>query len=443
MKAIRKAAAITAAVMAAGAMSLSSFAASEESAYKVYAKAEAASVGDTVSVSINLDANGEQGVGSASFKLLFDPGELELQTDSVKAGSALDSWMGDINLTQADKGSVGFAYTTISKGVSGDATELLSLSFKVLKVNGALTLEEVDIAADDDDGTGLNDQLTVSGGVVKCSHKNTETNTEITDCEKGGKSVTICKDCGETVKTEDIAPAEHKVDKWTETKKATCTEEGEQEGVCTVCGKTVTQKLPKLEHQFGEWKVTKPATCTEKGVEERVCELCGVEKETREIDMIEHTIEWTVEKEASCTEAGVKKGVCSACGGEFTEEIPALGHDWGEWETVKEPTVDSEGLESRKCSRCGETEERSVAKLPETPETSDPVTTPPETPAETTAESSGTADPSATTAPTTTPGGSSSGNGSGSGNLPTGAAIAFVPLAAALAAVVIISKKRK
>ena len=142
MKTIKKAAAITAAaVMAASVITVSSFAAAEEKAYKVYVTSEAASIGDTVSVSVAIDATGEQGVGSVSFKLHFDTEELELQTDSVKAGSALDYWMGDINLAQAEQGSVGFAYTTISKGVSGEATELLSLSFKVLKVNGTLTLD--------------------------------------------------------------------------------------------------------------------------------------------------------------------------------------------------------------------------------------------------------------------------------------------------------------
>lgn len=443
MKTLKKIAAIfTAAAMTVGAMTVSSLATGEEkeSAYKLYVKVDEAAVGDVIPVSVNLDSNGELGVGGISFKLHFDPEELEVQIDSVKAGDSLAAWIGETNLKQVAEGVIGFAYTTINKGVSGEAINLLNFSVKVLKANSRLELKDANIDADDDDGNSLADQLTVvSETTVKCSHKNTETKTEITDCEKGGKTVTTCKDCGETVKTEDLAPAKHKVDKWTETKKATCTEEGEKEGVCTVCGKTVTERLAKSDHQFGEWKVTKPATCTEKGLEERVCKLCGTEKDTREIKMTEHVIDWKTEKESSCTEAGEKKGVCSICGSEFSEELPALGHDWGEWETVTEPTEDGEGLEQRTCGRCGEKEERPIAKL-ESSASPEPVITSSES-------SSATADPSATTVPsaTTNPSATAApdGNESGDKNLPTGAAIAIVPLAAALAAVIIISKKRK
>lgn len=432
MKKFKTAAALGAAIITTGLLSTAIFA---EDINRVYIKAAEGSIDDTVSVSIVIDSDTYQ-LSALSFTVNYDAESLELQGEPI-VDSIFENGFGTTN--SDEKGKVIATFAGFDEGAYFHNREVMKLSFKVLKVNGKITVDVDELNEFSEDAADVSSSFAIENGVVKCSHKNTETKTEITDCEKGGKTVTTCKDCGETVKTEDLAPAKHKVDRWTETKKATCTEEGEKEGVCTVCGKTVTEKLEKSDHQFGEWKVTKPATCTEKGLEERVCELCGVEKETREIKMTEHVIDWKTEKEASCTEAGEKKGVCSICGSEFSEELPALGHDWGEWETVTEPTEDGEGLEQRTCGRCGEKEERPIAKL-ESSASPEPVITSSES-------SSGTSDPSTTTVPsattapaaTTAPGSSASGDK----NLPTGAAIAIVPLAAALATVVIVSKKRR
>lgn len=486
MKAFKKmAAVIAAATMAVSAMAVSSFA--EGEAYKLYVKAEDASVGDTVSVSVTLDSNEEMPVGGISFKVYYDTDALELQwreeqeevddgvfetvtKPDVTIGSAISKWTtGDDEYGCAvneEKGFIGLAYTTTGKStIKKTDVEIVTISFKVLKVNSTVRLEDVNLAGEDDSDVTPKTDIT-DEAVVKCSHKNTDTKTEIADCEKGGKAVTTCKDCGETVKTEDIAPTEHKVDKWTETKKATCTEKGEEEGVCTVCGKTVTRETEMVDHTFGEWKettaptctqkgeetrectvcgitetravealghnfgewsVVKEATCTEKGTEERVCSRCD-EKETRETDMIDHTVEWKVTKEATCTEAGEKTGTCTVCGNEVTEEIPALGHDWGEWKTVKEATETEKGSEERECSVCGEKETREIPAKGEneTPNTSagDNVTTAPET---------------------SVAGDTNNSDGSDKNSPDTGVAgvTAVAGIAAIAAAAVVIAKKRK
>lgn len=458
MKTMKKAAALIAAVaLGAGVMAISAFA---EDTYKLYVNSDKASVGDTVTVSVIADTS--EGIGGISFSVNYNPEELELQSDTLRVGDAISNWItgdeGGFNL--AENGKIGLAYVTMGKGFSESNTEIMSASFKVLKPNSVISLSDVVLNADDTDSTDITDNGQVVGTTVECSHKNTETKTEIEDCEKGGKTITACKDCGETVKTEDIAPTEHKVDKWTVTKEATCTENGEEEGVCTVCGKTVTRETEMIDHSFGEWKVTTPATCTAKGVETSTCSVCGEartreinalghdfgewtvvkeatctekgteertcsrcdEKETRENDMIDHTVEWKVTKEATCTEEGEKTGTCTACGSTATEEIPALGHDWGEWKVVEEATTEKEGSEERECGRCGEKETRVIDKLA-------PVETD-----ETTASS----DPAVTTSPD-----GSSNNGSGSGNPATGVALAIIPLVAAGAAVIVFCKKRK
>ena len=70
-----------------------------------------------------------------------------------------------------------------------------------------------------------------------------------------------------------------------------------------------------VEHKYGEWTVTKKATCTENGEEHRVCADCGNE-ETREIKALGHkyATEWTVDKEATTLEEGSKSHHCLNAG---------------------------------------------------------------------------------------------------------------------------------
>ncbi len=433
-----------AAILAAGVLSAGIYA---EDTNKVYLVSDAGSVNDTVSVSVVIDSDTYQLSGIA-YTMNYDPEALELQGEPV-LNDIFENGFKLINTE--NKGSVDVAYAGFDVGASFHDTEVMKLSFKVLKVNSEITINLGELNNYTVDAEDVSGSFTVQNVTVKCSHKNTETKTELEDCEKGGKTITACKDCSETVKTEDIAPAEHKVDKWTVTKGATCTENGEEEGVCGICGKTVTRETEMVEHSFGEWAVTIPATCTEKGVETSTCAVCGKartreidalghdfgewtvvkeaactekgteervcsrcdEKETRETDMIDHNIEWKVTKEATCTEAGEKTGTCSACGKTEKEEIPALGHDWSEWKTVDEATTEKEGSEERECSRCGEKETRVTDKLEPAPDNENK------------------------------PADEKPNNGSSSGNPATGVVLAVIPLVAASAAAVIFCKKRK
>ena len=102
---------------------------------------------------------------------------------------------------------------------------------------------------------------------AKCSHKNPDFKTEISDCEKGGKILVICKECGKTIDTKNIAPVDHSFGEWKVTTTATCTEKGVETSTCSVCGKPQTRDIDALGHDYGEWTVEKPATCTEKGTE--------------------------------------------------------------------------------------------------------------------------------------------------------------------------------
>ena len=81
---------------------------------------------------------------------------------------------------------------------------------------------------------------------------------------------------------------------WTVTTEPTCTEEGEEERACSVCGRTETQKVAVDPdgHKWGDWTTTKEPDCTEDGEEVRVCELCG-EEETNVLAATGHAYVFT------------------------------------------------------------------------------------------------------------------------------------------------------
>ena len=90
----------------------------------------------------------------------------------------------------------------------------------------------------------------------------------------------ICLVCG----TEEGNPIDHTVAEWTVTKEATCSENGEQSGVCMVCGRMVNELIEKLPHEPSEWEVLKSPTATEKGERTRWCLVCGETLETEEFE---------------------------------------------------------------------------------------------------------------------------------------------------------------
>ena len=150
---------------------------------------------------------------------------------------------------------------------------------------------------------------------------------------------------------------EHAWSDWTQTKAPTCTEKGEEERVCSVCGEKETRPVEKLSHAWGEWTQTKAPTCNAEGEETRTCSVCG-ETETRKVAKVDHKWgEWKTVKAATCTEDGLKERVCSVCGEKQTEVIPSSeGHAWGEWTVTKEATCTENGEQTRTCSKCGEVE---------------------------------------------------------------------------------------
>lgn len=142
----------------------------------------------------------------------------------------------------------------------------------------------------------------------------------------------------------------------------TCTEAGTEEyWTCSECGKlfsdaegsseiSAPKAIPALGHDY-VWTQTKTPTCTEPGEETGVCSHDASHTATREIAALGHDWgEGEVTKEPTCTEPGVKTFTCTRDAAHTkTEPVDPLGHDWGDWETTAEPTETEDGSETRTC----------------------------------------------------------------------------------------------
>ncbi len=184
-----------------------------------------ASVGDTITVSVNLSAN--SGLAGVNFTVFFNTSDFQLVSNSVSTNSL---FMGDKNI---GNGSIKYA------GVSADAINsggtLLSFKLKVLKTGGKISLSIND--AIDENDRFVN--VSTSGATVNCSHAQM---------------------------------------KWTVTKTATCTANGEKKGTCA-CGYTKTESVAKKQHSYGGWVVETNPTETKTGLKTSTCSVCGDKRE--------------------------------------------------------------------------------------------------------------------------------------------------------------------
>ncbi|MBO4423786.1 MAG: hypothetical protein J5879_10115, partial [Clostridia bacterium] len=164
--------------------------------------------------------------------------------------------------------------------------------------------------------------------------------------------------------TVTVPPHEHVYGKEHVIKAPTCTEDGEAEKICTVCGESYKYTLPKTghtqggyeydedghyhvcatcgerldsaEHEYGEENITKAPTCTEEGEAERVCTVCGYVHKyaVGKADHVPGGYEYDEDGHYH---------VCAMCG----ERIDSAGHEYGEEDITKAPTCTEEGEAER------------------------------------------------------------------------------------------------
>ena len=97
----------------------------------------------------------------------------------------------------------------------------------------------------------------------------------------------ICAVCGQMQGT----PLGHSVNEWTVVTEATCTQEGLEEGECSVCKAVCQQAIPMIDHNPGEWEVTVEPTEDSKGVKSVCCTDCGKELEKEEFELSAEELE--------------------------------------------------------------------------------------------------------------------------------------------------------
>jgi len=179
-----------------------------------------------------------------------------------------------------------------------------------------------------------------------------------------------CDNCDYATEGEILPALEHVYGEWTETKAATCTQDGEKTRTCTREGcdganKTQVQVLPALGHVYSNWETVKAPTCTETGEEKRTCVHDGCELfETRAVSALGHSEnEGQVTVIATCYSEGEKSYTCATCGNVRKEVIPMIAHTYGEWQ-VTPATCTENGENKRSCTAEGCTHEEVQAVSP-------------------------------------------------------------------------------
>lgn len=217
--------------------------------------------------------------------------------------------------------------------------KIATLTFKI-KENASLGKKEILIRFAESWALGkkkvsFSETATASIQVNCPEHQYSKEYTDFSETEHS-KSCTLC---GNTI-TE-----KHSLSKFDLKKSPTCTENGEEKAVCSVCKKEIVRSVPASGHKMQKPTITKEPTCTQAGEREGYCTVCKLTSK-EELRPIGHSFgNGVITKEATETEAGIKTFTCSICGEEKTEEIPILGTKAPD-SAQKEPQT-KEGSESQ------------------------------------------------------------------------------------------------
>ena len=107
----------------------------------------------------------------------------------------------------------------------------------------------------------------------------------------------------------------------TDTKQATCTEDGYTKHACSVCGTTYTKTSPKLGHDWSAWSHVEE-TSGDGSQHTRTCANDATHTET-----VGCTFgDWVTETPASREQEGLKTRTCTECGYKDTQTIPRIAY---------------------------------------------------------------------------------------------------------------------
>ena len=145
-----------------------------------------------------------------------------------------------------------------------------------------------------------------------------------------------CSVCGDKTNEET-----HSWDKGTVTIQPGCTTAGTKTFGC-ICGATKTENIDAAGHKFGDWEIVKEATCTAEGREERVCSVCSAKEAKGIVELSHKESDWIKDENnhwKKCT-------VCDVIVGAKEE------HVFGDWITDTPATENTAGSRHQECSLC-------------------------------------------------------------------------------------------
>ncbi len=226
----------------------------------------------------------------------------------------------------------------------------------------AVTSEDVTSPPEDTSEKVTTDIITEEELTIEDITTEEITTAEVTTAEVATAEVTTEEVTTKEVTTEDAAteevtappvPHEHVWGAWRVIKASGCTLAGNESRECA-CGETESRDIPSLGgHIDGRWITVTKATCTEKGYRERICSRCTLVILTESIPEKGHSGELRETIKASCISDGRKDNVCIDCGKLLSAEtVKAYGHTEGRTVTEKEASCTSEGLRHTICSVC-------------------------------------------------------------------------------------------
>lgn len=235
--------------------------------------------------------------------------------------------------------------------------------------------------------------------------------TNTATCTRPGLETYTCnvEGCGKVER--HIVTSDHKVEDWTVIEEPTCTEEGTQQGVCTVCGETITKQIDPLGHDnelvdtfdnteedghtyeifaclvcgeqtvvpthvewiedYYETETVIAPRCVIDGVGRDVCQIDGCTA-TRTVQLPangQHDWYVTSTIEPTCTVAGATYYACHNCSLTKQERTEALGHDYVKVEESSlAPTCTEDGYDFFKCSRCSASQRTVLPATGHTPD---------------------------------------------------------------------------
>ena len=185
-------------------------------------------------------------------------------------------------------------------------------------------------------------------------------------CTKAGIETKTCKVEGcNKVEVKAVPSTGHTIEKSTVTKQPTCTQAGEEKGVCSVCNTEVTQTIPALGHTFSDNKETLDNTTTDGHTYlVETCTVCGEKQSTpTHVKWVEGQYTSSVLTKPTCTINGVQIDTCKICGQRRTVSIPANGEHVWQQTSRTEPKCTTNGTIYYKCQNCNATKSETIPAL--------------------------------------------------------------------------------